>query len=40
MPITLVFPTPTASYNEVWGTDNSDYYRPDPSELVRLGDDS
>jgi len=39
MPITLVFPTPSASFNEVWGMDNGDFYQSDPQELVRLGDD-
>jgi len=38
MPINLVFPTPSASYNEVWGMDNQDFYESDPQELVRLGD--
>jgi len=38
MPINLVFPTPSASFNEVWGMDNSDFYTSDPQELVRLGD--
>ena len=36
MPINIVFPTPSASYNEVWGMDNGDFYHPDPSKLVRV----
>jgi len=36
MPITITFPTPSASYNEVWGMDNGDFYESDPSELVRV----
>jgi len=36
MPINITFPTPSASFNEIWGMDNSNYYAPDTDELVRV----
>ena len=36
MPINLVFPTPSADFNEVWGMDNGDFYYPDSNEVVRV----
>jgi len=36
MPINIVFPTPSASFNKVWGMDNLDFYVPDTDELVHV----
>jgi len=36
MPVNITFPTPSASYNEVWGMDNADFYVSDLNELVHV----